>query len=309
MSKLTNVEKIEKVLFTIGSNFSVKNAVITGTKGKDNIKLNPIYSREYNSTKYSDKSQLEQITVRTSDYIVLSYNDFQNRVNEEIYISYPHMSFFLEKLEEAVRMVNTPDMFKGNNINPKYQDLVIKLDNLGGQKSIAFIPHVIQNDQNYSYGVLLFLNSDEVYIEIDANNLYTLYYILKDFNLNLNSSILLLTGLLYDSGVGSVDDTPVFGGTTNKSPFGGTVNRAPRGIFGNKSSNISSKKDFKPPVKNTTIEDLDKAIEDENISDEDLPFTGGEPSDKQNNSPLSLNNIMDAANEIEIPDLEDDIDF
>jgi hypothetical protein len=328
MTKLSNVEKVEKTIFTVGSHFTVKNTVTTGVKGKDNVKLNPVYTRQYNSQKYSDKSTLEQMTIRTSDYIVMAYNDFQNKINEEIYISYPHMPEFIRILGQAVQMVSTEDMYVGNDVNPKYKDLVLRpAVSMGGQKSFAVIPHVIQRDQSVERGILLFLNSEEIYVEIDANNLYTMWYILEKFDLYLNSSLLLTTALVYDGGaVGGSQDAPSFGGGGNT--FGASSNnRAPRGIFGGGSAGAnaggnkgtSTPPKFKPPVKNTTLNDLDKAIEGEdfNIPDSELPFTGGEPSSPSvptpNNdakSPLSLNNIMDAANEIDVPDLDDgELDF
>jgi len=307
MSKLANVEKIEKTIQTVSSHFTVKNTVITGVKGKDNVKLNPVYARSYNSTKYSDKSQLEAMNIRTSDYIVLAYNDYQNKINEEVYLSYPHLPNFINLLEQAVQMVSTKDMYVNNDVNPKYSDVVLRLDNLGGKKSIAIIPHVIQQDQTYINGALIFLNSEDTYAEIDANSIYTLYYILKDFNLYLNSSLLLLTGLLYDGGTSDFDSAPVFGGAS-KNAFGANNanNRAPRGIFGGKGgSNIGgSKGGFKPPVKNTTLEELDKVIEGE---EGDIPSTNGDETSNNEGegSPLSLNKIIDAAGEIEVPDLDD----
>jgi hypothetical protein len=320
MAKLENVERIEKVMFQVGAHFTVKNSVSTGTKGKDNVKLHPIYSRSYNSTKYSDKSSLEAINIRTSDFLVFAFNDFQNRKNEEIYISYPHMIGFLNTIEQAVAMVNTPDMFTANGVNPKYSDVVLKTPPLGGQKTIAIIPHVIQHDQNTVRGVMMFLNSEDTYVEIDINNLNTLHYILNKFDLYQSSATLLLTGLMYDGGGAGGDSTPSFsgGGNNNTTSFGGGgANRPARGIFGggNKGgasgATGGSRGGFTAPTKNTNLNDLDKIVEGEDVktpSDDDVPFTGGETS----GSPLSLNNIMDTAKEIEVPDLEDgdgELDF
>jgi hypothetical protein len=322
MAKLENVERIEKVMFQVGANFTVKNSVSTGTKGKDNVKLHPIYARNYNSTKYSDKSSLEAINIRTSDFLVFAFNDFQNRKNEEIYISYPHMVGLLNTIEQAVAMVNTPDMFTGNGVNPKYSDVVLKTPPLGGQKTIAIIPHVIQHDQNTVRGVMMFLNTEDTYVEVDINNLNTLHYILNKFDLYASSATLLLTGLLYDgAGVGA-DSTPSFsgGGNNNTTSFGGGgANRPARGIFGggagkgasgNGNAGGGSRGGFTAPTKSTNLNDLDKIVEGEDVSvpsDADVPFTGGETSDSKggSGSPLSLNNIMDTAKEIEVPDLED----
>jgi hypothetical protein len=326
MTKLANVERIERTIYNSGK-FTIKNVVTTGSKGKDDIKLDAIYERQYNSKKYSNKSQLESIHVNTSDFLVFAFNDYQNKINEEIYISYPHILEIKQLFANAVQMVRTQDMYVNGNVNPKYNEVVLKPTDiitgkemqLGGQKSIAIIPHVIQRDEALFPGILMFLNSEEIYVEMDAKALVVFYETqLENFDLQTQSALTVLMGLTNKGSDSDSSDAPSFGGGGNSNTFGaGSTNRAPRGIFGggnagggNKGGNTPPK--FKPPVKNTTLNDLDKAIEGGDVdipSDNDVPFTGGETGNK-GKSPLSLNNIMDAAGEIEIPDLDDgDVDF
>jgi hypothetical protein len=324
MGKLSNVERVERTYHNSG-HFTIKNVVNTGTKGKDDIKLDAIYEKTYNSKKYSNKSQLESVHVNTSDFLVFAFNDYQNRINEEIYVSYPHILECKELFREAVQMVTTKDMYVNNGINPKYQDIVLKPTDIltgkeftfGGQKSMAIIPHVIQRDNNvFANGILIFLNSEDIYVEMDAKTLITFYKTrLENLDLGTESALTLLLGLTNKGGDVSSDDAPSFGGGNTFGSKGGST-PPKRGIFagGNNGIGGTPRKDFKPPVKNTTLADLDKAIEGgEDVSmpsDDDVPFTGGETGKKGGGSPLSLNNIMDAAGEIEIPDLEDgDVDF
>lgn len=344
MTKLSNVERIEKTVFQVGSNFTVKNMVSTGTKGKNDVKLHPVYSRTYNSTKYSDKSSLESLTVRTSDFLVFAYKNFQQKINEEIYMSYPHLPGFLAVLEQAVAMVNTPDVYTNNGVNPKYADTVLKSQPLGGGKTIAIIPHVIQNDQSMIRGVMMFLNNDDIYVEIDVNNLNTLWYILKDFNLYTNSMLTLMTGLVFDGG-SVADSTPSFSGSNSNTNSFSNAGQPKRGIFGAKTGNGGSggfggntgggktrpTKTFTAPTKNASFNDLDKIVDGEIPvpTDNEVPFTGGEETPakkspfandggneteelKGGNGALSLNSIMSAADEIDVPDIEEgdgDIDF
>jgi hypothetical protein len=321
MAKLENVERIEKEIFRVGGNFTVKNTVVTGQKGQNNVKLHPVYSRSYNSTKYSDRSSLESMNIRTSDFLVFAYNDFQNKINEEIYISYPHMVGFLQVLEQAVNMVNTNDVYTSNGVNPKYADTVLKTPQLGGQKTIVIIPALVQYDQTQqpSPGVMLFLNSDEKFVQIDRNGLNSLWYILKNFNLYSESATLLLTGLVYDGG-GVGGGSSFSGGSSSPNTgttFGGGAGSLPkRGFFGGNNANANANnnnaagggKGFTTPTKNTTMKDLDKVIDGdiEMPNDDDVPFSGGEEGG--NDSPLSLSNIIGKANEIEVPDLDDDED-
>jgi hypothetical protein len=332
MTKLANVERIERTIYSSGK-FTIKNSVSVGSKGKDDVKLDAIYERQYNSKKYSNKSQLESIHVNTSDFLVFAFNDYQNKINEEIYVSYPHILEIKQMFANAVQMVKTQDMFVNGNVNPKYSEVVLKPTDvltgkemqLGGQKTIAIIPHVIQRDEALFPGVLMFLNSEDIYVEMDAKTLVVFYETqLANFDLQTQSALTVTLGLVNKGSDSDSSDAPSFGGGGGNAFGASSNNRAPRGIFGggNTGGNArgaSNAPKFKPPVKNTTLNDLDKAIEGGDISvpsDNDVPFTGGETGGKNfapkgnDKSPLSLNNIMDAAGEIEIPDLDDgDVDF
>lgn len=320
--KLENVERIEKTIFSVGMNFKIKNVVVTGKKGKDNIKLDPIYSRNYKSSKYSDRATLDSMHIETSDFIVFAYNDFKNKVNEEVYISYPHMLGFLQKIEEVAQMVSTQDMYVNGGVNPNYQSACVKTSPLGGQKSLAFIPAVFENqDRQAVNGVFLFINSNDIYVPIDVNSIMTIYYILKDFNLYTNSSILLQTGLLFDgAGSGVAPTGNSFSGNSGSTPFGGSNNapfgnkpQAPRAnIFenggGNKGGNNSLPNRPVTPTETIGANDLSKIADD--VKGNEVPFGDNDipPMDinQGGSGPLSLANIQDAAKEIEIPNLEED---
>ncbi|PTU25896.1 hypothetical protein DA469_21340 [Bacillus subtilis] len=334
MSRLDTVERIEKTLFSVGNLFSVKNVILNGNKGKNDNKLNSIYTRSYDSQKYSDRSTLDQIQIRTSDFLVFSYHDFQNKINEDIFISYPHMMNFMTILTSAYNMVNTDEVYQGNNINPKYANVSLTTNPLGGGKQLAFIPTIIQRDQVYTNGVILFLGSEDYAIELDASQLGALYYILNNFNLLSESSTLFLTGLMFDSAVeGSEPSVNTFSSAPknnagfNAKPkrgiFGGN-NGASRGsgnTFGGNNSEESSPKrnaGFKPQTKNVTPDELESAIENGTDlnppipNDDDIPFTGGieddspiETGGENSDSPISFNDVMAGATEIEVPDLDD----
>jgi len=176
-----------------------------------------------------------------------------------------------------------------------------------------------------------------------------MYSILTTFNLYTNSLILLNTALLYDNTKGGASFST--GGGSQQAPSNSGFNGggAPqRTVFGNQGGNGSpsgfkrqssfggtptggqaptppkTTSNFKAPnvtpnVVNTSMEDLDKAINENFPPATNIPDgnEGGVPFDNVsqattggNDSVLSLNNVLETAAGIDIPDLSDGgVDF
>jgi hypothetical protein len=329
MAKLGNVERIEREIFRSGKFFTVKHVVVTGSKAGDGRKLNPVYDRNYKSGKYTDHTELRALNIRTSDFLVFAYNDFQNKDNEEIFISYPHITGFMQVMEQVYNMVNTDAVYTTNGVSGEYANTVLKTPSLGSQKTVAAIPAVVQMDNYTAPGAMFFLNDEDHVVQLDRNAINTLWYILRSFNLYSESSNLLVTGLVWDGGAagGAADfSTPSGGGNANKGGFQNR-NLPKRNIFGNKGAGgnggaaagpgtgaAAGAGSFNPPSTNVSMDDIDSKINgnaggtgpaaDVDIpSDDEVPFTGGESGGGQ--GPLSLGNIMNKAEEIEVPEFDD----
>ena len=315
MAKLEEFEKVERTLFTSGF-FSVKNIITLGTKGKDDVRLNPVYVRNYQSNKYSDKATLNDMSIRTGDYIVFSYQNFKDKVFEDIYMSYPHMLNLIQFLKDACKMVSAKDLYSKNGISEKYKDAYVQSHTMIGEKSLILSPTIIQKDQTTAIqGVTIFINSEDKYVDLDLNGLASLTYIVTNFNLSLESSILLATAAIFD--IGSVE------GTNESNDFGsfnsGTKNKPIRGFnFGNSEKNKPAKRNVKPPVAKTVsgADAVGSIIngEDDGASDlpDDLPDVDedtagqGVEESSEDDKPLSLNNILNKAKQIKMPDSSDD---
>jgi len=348
--KLTNVEKVENTIYSVNHIFSMKHVINLGIKTKEGIRLDPIYDREYPSTKYTNRPNLEAIQMQSSHFITLSYANFKAKKLEDIYISYPHLPEFISTMEQVLTMVNTQDMYTASGVNPKYAEAQVRQDGLGGGKSIIFVPHLITYEGGSMPGVLLFLNSDEYVVEIPSLHLFTMYSILTTFNLYTNSLILLNTALLYDNTKGGASFSTGGGSQApSNSSFNGGGGAPQRTVFGNQGGNGSpsgfkrqssfgggqqtggqaptppkTTSNFKAPnvtpnVVNTSMEDLDKAINENFPPATNIPDgnEGGVPFDNVpqattggNDSVLSLNNVLETAAGIDIPDLSDGgVDF
>jgi|GEM_PF-2682434 len=329
---LANHERIDRTITTAGNTFSVRNVVLLGRKGRDNVKLSPFYNREYNSQKYSTHSKLEQLQINTSDYIVFAYNAFieNKNINEEVFISYPHIQDLRDFLAEALNQLNIQNLYTNNGVAPEYADLVVRSQPFAGGKTLAIIPHKIQREHNnnssFVDGCILFVNDDDKWVEIDLLNLYTMYTILENFDLYSNSNMLLTQAMLFDLGRGGVAPASTGGGTGSQPSTPRKVNS----IFNNKNSEGSgpSKPGMRRPSipkrsVNPTTETAEETQQEKpakrSINRKPVKTNVEELSEEVNaeqgsgNSPLALGNILKGAEEVELPPVDpgegEDISF
>lgn len=349
MSNLSNVEKVEKTIFTSGC-LTVKNVIILGKKGKDDVMYKAFYKRTYQTNKYSDHDSVEDIRVNTGDYLVFAYNDYKNKVFDDIYISYPHMNSLLNFMKKACTLATTKGVYVQNEVSSKYKDVYVQSDPFIGDKSLIILPTIIQKDQATKFpGVSLLLNSEDNYVDLDINGLLSLNYILKHFNLNLMSMLLLNFAATVDNTESSSNEDNDED-TDNFSSFNKGISRKQvRGFnFSRKHSNDEEDSSDELPKKKTkkikSTKELGDIVNgnDEDKEDDDLPFTyednkkstkkvnkketlntnkkkvhkstNHKKSNSNDDKPLSFKNIVKEANSIKIPENldegdSDDMDF
>lgn len=232
MSMLVNVERVEREIFRQG-NFIIKNTVVTGRKGKDNVKLDSIYSKTYPSQKYSSHSELEAINIVTSEYIVFHYSNFENKTNEEIYISYPHLLDLKSFCKTMLNMVMSEKVYTSENkVAMEYNNYQLTSQPMGGNKILVAIPTTIQRDQNLFKGVLLFFNDETKYIELDIKAIFTLNEIIKSIDLLSLSNSTLMLGMMSKINANSFDEVDTYQ-PAPKSPLPN------RGLFGNRNAGFT----------------------------------------------------------------------
>jgi hypothetical protein len=324
MARLENVERISKDIFTLGGYLTIKHQVATGKKGRDDIKLHGVYERTYNSTKYSSHNELTEINISTSDFIVFAYNDFKNSIREEVFISYPHFPQLLKMCDEIIQMSQIPDLFNNQGINPKYQNSVITADHLGQNKKIGIVPHMFYRDQDPVQGAIILINSNDVFVEVDMKTIVTMANILRNYDMMINSALILQTGLIYDNAglVGGSAPAPGnFRGNNNNnnnrrpaangfgggSGFGNSNNNRNNGggstnIFG-KSSNSNEggggfggnndvKRNVRPPAGNNTNaappeQEIDLDQLENAVKNGEFPFENSAQNQEETNAPES----------------------
>ena len=292
---LNNTERLEKVLFQ-GGTFSVKNVVLLGNKTATGNRLDPIYTREYNSTKYNNLNTLKVTRFNQNEYVVFGVNDFENKINEEIFCSYPHMLGLVTFIEECYNLLNTQGVFTNNSVASQYQDTAIESDPMASGKKMIAVPAVWDGkDNEVKKGILLFLGSEDVCVQLDASVVASLGYMLSNFNLSISSSQLLMMGMIEElSSLRGGSQAPSNGFKSNTGFTGGNNITPKRGLFGNSNGNRRA------PLgggmrANQPTEPVQEPVEENNF----------EPAPQAGKKKLSMNNIKQVASEIDVEDLGD----
>lgn len=198
-----SLEKIESVLLRPTGNFTIKNVVVLGTRDKNGMRRDSLKENNYKSDKYINFSVLGKLTLETSDYLVFSYSDFNDRENNvDIFISYPHIYRLLDIFDTIYKQViinNGEDIFyedkKGNAfLKEEYENTLYMIDNLIGNKSIGVIYDTIarydenkSNETTYEKAITLALNNDNIKVQLSLDTFEYMYRFLKDFNLLTSS--------------------------------------------------------------------------------------------------------------------------
>lgn len=294
---LNNTERLEKVLFQ-GGTFSVKNVVLLGAKTATGNRLDPIYTREYNSTKYNNLNTLKVTRFSQNEYVVFGVNDFENKVNEEIFCSYPHMLSLVTFIEECYNLVNTQGVYTNNSVASAYQDTAVESDAMASGKKMIAVPAVWDGrDNEIKKGILLFLGSEDVCVQLDIAAIASLGYILSNFNLSIESNQLLIMGMVEELSKGSIGATSG-GFKSNNTGFNsnnGGSTTPKRGLFGNSGGSRRT-----PLGSGVKVNQPSEPVQVEDDNDYTPEPTQAPAGGKKK---LSMGNIKQVASEIDVEDL------
>jgi len=312
----SNLEKIEKTLYIPCRGLTLKNTVIIGNANKNKEKISPIWNKSFKTQKYSNKSEVTALNIRTSDFLVFTYSNDEKDF-DEIYISYPHIEKIIKAFNEMKNILQTKDdLFIEENdelfVNADYENLAIKINDLTNGKSIVIVPSVIVDGTQEWPGVIIYLGKEDNFIEMNFEVYFSLVYFLNNFNLQLSSQLLLnFAGIYFSNKAGTVNSNS----SVVRPPEKKVVNRKIK-----KSSNELFKEDPLPeiPKKEELIIEIDTTklpSEEEEFDYIDMPlptisdlFGNIEKTNKKikkttnKKSVLNLDNIMNVMNEI--PDIE-----
>lgn len=307
---LRDTEKVERVLFQSGS-FYLKNVILLGSKSNvTGNRLDPIFTRSYQSQKYTDRNQLKNISVRTSDYLTFSINKFDKVTKEnkgiEIYSSYQNIENLVNFFNDVLCLVNTEGVFSKTGITPEYADQVVESELLCGGKKLFALPQLIEIDNGTNNpmtekGVMLFLNDEEHYVTLEERSVYTIFSMLNNMNLMLLSNTTLMIGMLSEIPTTGSMNSGFSATPLEKTKFSGQTNTGRRSL-------LQNRKTFKSPSKqshivsngNNNLPKVNQPTEEANI-----PQTDAQQEAPENKGKLNMKNILKESNEIDISDIKE----
>lgn len=155
MLKPTNTNSISKFICAINPNLRLWHKLLFTKKNKTGGKISEIIFKIFKSSKYTNMSELKDIVINTSDYLILEFSDYNaNReiVTEQAYISYPHMGMFRSMLNEAHKWFSSEDEYtdllvqvEGKYyLNDKYENLSVYMQ-ISNKKMLIIKPNLIED--------------------------------------------------------------------------------------------------------------------------------------------------------------------
>lgn len=311
---MNNIEKIYGRVMNLG-NMSLDTIVVNGIKStKNDMRLDSMYYNEFDSSKYSNKSTLDQLTIKNNFYLGLCYkgNDEDgNFVTDEVWMSPMNIETFKDFLKEVYEQISSKaeKIYVRNRIAPEFEDFIIQtgydennqgfgpIDSLG--HTIYAYPTVIvsTNDEMYNGIGLGIENSDgeSVVQELSITTIYAMIMTLENYNLLTDSRLVTLIGMSYQNNTGS-----------SSSVSTGSRTR----------SNLKSRSSIirKPFIKKTLTEANNEAEDEEieipeDMQEEEKPkkkVIKKSSATKKNEPKIGLEDILNETDNIDDLDLDDD---
>lgn len=225
---LLSTERINNTIFSRTYDNTRLNLSITVLVGKSNAakeKLAPLYTREYSSEKYSNVDSLTTVEFTHKDYFVLSYNDWENKLNEEIFVSYPDVDTLIDFFTSAYELVSSDEIFnKKNQLYSGHEEDTVVSDPFPSYnnevKYLRAMPVSLptpNNPDSLDRGLYLLINDDDNYIAVTEYDIYNILCNLTNHNLAIESLI------TFNIAMG-------MGGSSSESSSGSSAPRARRPI-------------------------------------------------------------------------------
>lgn len=193
-------EKITDEVYFLGNNITLRFNVSLGSKMQDGSKIPFHKEYRYNTNKYTNRKK--SITVRRSFDYYLSFENVKamdNGFKEFIKIQTHDMLYLKSTLKQAFKWFNSPE-YKGLYAKDKKTNRYILLgkvepvyiNGLSMDKYISFEPtvYITYNDE-YVPGVRMCLSSNDNYVDMSADRLSGLLYLIESFNLFLSAQNLI----------------------------------------------------------------------------------------------------------------------
>ena len=164
-------EKIVCEVFRVGD-LTIRHSVAFGIKWSDGSRRGAVSNYTYKSNKYTNANELTAYQVNTEDYLIFEKYGKTKEEKVQILMSYQHIPRVKKMFRKALKWVEDDeylDLFIYKDDIP-YVNTEMQVEegafNLVGGKAFLMRPNVVQLDNEYYEGYLLYFNNEETFIEL-----------------------------------------------------------------------------------------------------------------------------------------------
>lgn len=193
---MAKAEKITCEVFRV-SGLSIKHSVTFGTKAQDGSRRNAISYFNYKSNKYTNESELATYTINTDDYLIFEKMGKDKEDKEQVLASYQHIARVKKMFRKALKWVEDDEyidlfIYDNDGIPHLNKEMMQELTafNLVGGKAMMIRPHVVQLDNEYYEGYMLYFNNEDTFIELTYDQAEAISDFLDSFRLYEASRLL-----------------------------------------------------------------------------------------------------------------------
>lgn len=340
MSSLKSTDRQDKVLFRKMDNkgktvLEVAVTNLLSAKNKDDVKLDPIYINSYDSSKYTNVSTIKNVKINPAVYVTVSYINYEeNNSKEEVFISPYDLSILVDYLKDLNDMMTSNTFFdKKNTIKPDKEEDYVESGAIGRSEKVLFaFPISLRNDNNVKDRACMFcINDEEKNLILNDYDVYNLYMIFHDMTvvdlLQMSDSLMILSMIALGSGTSSSDEEDERPARRGR---GSAVGRTPsrRGVKRRNIKDDEEEEDIDDEDDTEVVDDADESVfENDEDNEEEVVRTPKKRSSKKSSktssktktskkatskkksTKVSINDIMDEADNLEYDDDDEDIDF
>lgn len=190
------VERFNKVIFRPCKGLILKHQVVFGDKdNRSQKRKSELFRYDFPTDKYSDVTEVSSLTLDTSDFVIFERQTSDREAErDKVYVSYPHIFKIRSGLKRAMQWFYADkyeNLFIHENddiiFNSDFKEERIEMYGLVGNKSIILVPDVVEIETQLYEGVTMFLNSQDVYVQMTLDQLEALHDFFQHFDLYLSS--------------------------------------------------------------------------------------------------------------------------
>jgi len=308
-----------------GLNLYVETIIDTGSKDKDKNRRDAAFYKTFDSRKYENREKLDTLTINPIPYLsfrATGYNESNEWVNFEIWLGEAQIetvtNLFNEVVEELV--ANMDKIYKKDKISKEWEEKIYETDSLGSlQNKIAVYPDIIYTSEDKPLnGVVIVLrdaDENDYYTETGINNFINLVNKLNRYNIDTYSMLLCNIALTYQGLLNNVGVSMTSSSSSNRFTSNKMAGRNKRSPL-ERRKRVSSVTTTEDNDEDDSIDSYQTIIDETDNEELEKKNSSKKSNSKKNNlkkstktvnaDNLSLQDMLDAAGDVDLGELDDE---